>query len=210
MGNPNLAPEDANLINLGIQKSIRFPKVQWQGTLDAHYTQTKNKILAIPSKDLFNWSIQNIGEVIAVGLDIGSSMRIPFRKMTLNLNTTHSLLQAKDVTEENFSFQSDQLAYVPYYSANYSADLEFKAFSINSSLIYNGVRYTLSHVSVDTYLPSYIDWNFGIRKKLDFGMNHLEIEGKIMNILGKNYEVIKSFPTFGRHFQFRLTYNFGT
>ena len=209
VGNPNLQPEDANLINLGIQKSIRFPEAQWQGTLDAHYTHTKNKILAIPSKDLFNWSIQNVGETVAVGLDIGSSMRIPLSKMTINLSTSHSLLQAKDVTEEAFSFQSDQLAYVPYYAANYSAEVEFKKLSINSTMIYNGVRYTLSHVSIDTYLPSYIDWNFGIRKKFDLGKNHFEVEGKIMNILGKNYEVIKSFPTFGRHFQFRLTYNLG-
>lgn len=210
VGNPGLQPEDANLFNLGIQKSIRFPEVQWQGTMDVHYTHTKNKILAVPSKDLFNWSIQNVGETVAVGIDIGSSMRIPLKRMTLNLNTSHSLLQAKDVTEEKFSFQNDQLAYIPFYAANYSAELEFKKLSINSTMIYNGVRYTLSYVSIDTYLPSFIDWNFGIRKKLDFGINHIEVEAKIMNILGKNYEVIKSFPTFGRHFQFRLTYNLGS
>ena len=38
-------------------------------SVDLYQNQVENKIVAIPTQNLFNWSIQNIGNVSARGID---------------------------------------------------------------------------------------------------------------------------------------------
>ena len=65
MGNTNLKPESTTQYNLGLtySRSINELIPYVSVTADAYYNKVKDKIIAIPTKNLFIWSMVNLGKV---------------------------------------------------------------------------------------------------------------------------------------------------
>ena len=56
IGNTNLKPEDAHLFNFGFTygNQAKYDMVNFEMNIDGFYNYVKNKIVAVPTKDLFN------------------------------------------------------------------------------------------------------------------------------------------------------------
>jgi vitamin B12 transporter len=82
-GRRNLKPEYAVQYNAGITYSKSFnTAIHFLSfTADAYYNKVKDKIIAIPNKDLFTWTMMNLGLVDIRGLDLYGSELI--RKLYL-------------------------------------------------------------------------------------------------------------------------------
>jgi outer membrane cobalamin receptor len=58
-------------------------------------------------------------------------------------------------------------------------------------------------------LSPYLDWNIGVDKSFELKKDmHLGLSFKVMNVLNKNFEIIRSFPMPGRYYQLTLNYSF--
>ncbi|NOQ71553.1 MAG: TonB-dependent receptor [Crocinitomix sp.] len=207
IGNTGLEPEDANLFNLGITYGHEQKDWSAELTIDGYYNRVKNKIVAIPTKDLFNWSMQNIGETDIRGIDIGALVVFKIKQSQLTLNSNHSFNSSIDITNILSPTYGSQIPYTPYYSSTSGVSWEVKGFSFSSNVLISGYRFSLNENIYANLLPGFVDINLGISKKIHFEKSSFLVDLKLMNLLNKNYQVIRSFPMPGRYLQLRLKYS---
>jgi outer membrane cobalamin receptor len=124
------------------------------------------------------------------------------------MSTNHNLNHTIDVTLSSSPSYGHQIPYSPKYSAAVSIMPSWKGYGLAVNGVYSGVRYTLSENIVANKLDPYLDINLGAEKELDFEKTSLWASAKVMNLLGKNYEVIRSFPMPGRYYQITLKFKY--
>ncbi|MFD1552072.1 hypothetical protein DNU06_00760 [Putridiphycobacter roseus] len=208
IGNKNLQPENVTAINTGITYSKKWPATALEISIDAYQNQITNKIVAIPTQNLFNWSIQNIGNVKATGMDISLQILKKFQNFTVITNIGQNLNKSVDQTPENIFSYGHQIPYTPTYNATYNLALVLKAHYFNINMMHTGSRYTLNQNITENYLPGFIDLSISYSYKYSLKKySDLSFYIHLNNIIGKNYEVIKSFPMPGRHVIFKLIFN---
>ncbi len=74
IGNDALKPEEAQLVSVRLGNKLNLKRFGFQTTLQPFFTTITNKILAIPTKNLFIWSIQNIGKSDASGVEFSGAV----------------------------------------------------------------------------------------------------------------------------------------
>ncbi|HMG82779.1 MAG TPA: TonB-dependent receptor plug domain-containing protein, partial [Ferruginibacter sp.] len=69
---PKLHPEYNNQYDIGITFSKNYNAVvkQLNISMDGYYNAVKDKIMAVPSQNLFMWTVMNIGKVDIKGIDV--------------------------------------------------------------------------------------------------------------------------------------------
>lgn len=212
IGNIDLKPEDAQLTNVGMTYGYKKTGPnEWslEFSIDGFYNRIENKIVAIPTKDLFNWSMQNIGNTEIKGIDVNLSFAIGMGAFLMNASTSHTINQSLDITHEGSLSYRHQIPYTPLYSSTHTLMLDFKGYQLTSNVIYQGVRYSLNENIASNKLPAYADWSVGVQKTVKLSNDHqMFISIRCNNILNNNFEVIRSFPMPGRHFLCILKYQF--
>lgn len=72
VGNRDLKPEKSHQFNAGVTYCTSLEN--WLPLLtiiwDVYHNEVKNKIIAFPQKDIFNWTMKNYGKVLIDGLDL--------------------------------------------------------------------------------------------------------------------------------------------
>ena len=217
IGNTNLKPEEADLFNVGISHEIMLDDDGGgphrgnilEMSIDGFFNNVKNKIVAIPTKDVFNWSMQNIGRSQIFGFDVSVLYSQRKRHWAWSLNTTFTYNYSVDVTDPTSSSYKNQLPYTPLISGNASQTVSYKGYRLTNNVIYTGARYSLNENIPINYLDPFVDWNIGLSKELVFNKYYrLYLSAKVMNVLGNNYEVVRSFPMPGRYYQFTLKFQY--
>ncbi|MDD6211052.1 MAG: TonB-dependent receptor [Bacteroidales bacterium] len=210
VGNPDLKPENAIQYNIGITyaKSIAAWLPRIKATIDGYYNRITDKIVAKPSKNIFNWSMYNIGVVAIKGADVTGEMIFKLTdKITLGLSGNFTYQQALDITENSETYKQ-QIAYTPRVSGSGNAVLEMPWINFNYSFLASGSRYTLDQNIMENYLPGYRDHSLSANRSFRFGQYTTKINLEILNILNKNYEIVKNFPMPGRSFRITLSVNY--
>lgn len=103
-GNIRLKPENASQLNVGLTYSKRIS--DWlpyvSATVDAYSNRITDKIVAIPTKNLFIWSMVNLGKVDIKGIDFTASVSVqPAEKYVLSLSGNYTYQRALDVTNSD-------------------------------------------------------------------------------------------------------------
>jgi outer membrane receptor protein involved in Fe transport len=207
IGNTRLEPEEAQLFNLGLTWGIQRKRIRLELTADGYYNLVENKIVAIPTRDLFNWSMQNIGKTDIRGVDFGALVALKWKEIIVHLNSNHSFNESIDITNPESITFGQQIPYTPFYSGSNGLTIGYNGYKISINALISGFRYSLNENIYANYLPGFIDLNVGLSKNWSLKSGSFLIDLKIMNILNKNYQVIRSFPMPGRYLQIRLKYN---
>lgn len=215
IGNSNLLPEDAHLVDIGtswqtsnLDKTSKSRSYMLELAIDGYYTHVLNKIVAVPTKDLFNWSMQNIGKTRAVGVDINIAyMHVLTADWKLNLGSSFSYNSTVDITDETSPSYGHQIPYTPQITNTLTTAVSYKGYALEINQLFTGKRYSLNeNIPINELVP-FVDLSIGCAKQFVFkDKNEIGVNFKVMNILNKNYEVIRSFPMPGRYYQLTLRY----
>lgn len=211
IGNVNLKPESAKQLNFGL---VAFSKVVFfdylSAKLDFYYNHVKDKIVAVPTKNLFVWSMRNIGIVDICGFEF--QINVQTKELMKNLKVfatyTYSFQRAIDITSSSSPTFKQQIPYIPLETASVLSTVNYKNFSLNYNALFNGFRYILGENIYENMLPSY--WLSDIVAVYNFKLKSIDLKLKfeINNIFNKQYEVIKSFPMPGRYYYLTISTNF--
>ena len=204
IGNTNLKAENAQSINFGLTYGKRLKKMEVETTIDAYQNNVKDKIVAIPTKNLFNWSMQNIGDVLSRGVDVNLLISVHKKKLKFTFSTGQSYNHSIDVTDPSNATYGHQIPYTPKYSASYISTITYKKTALNITLLHTGSRYVLNENLPFNLLDGYIDLGLGLSQTFNFKNQKIYTNLQIANALNNNYEVIKSFPMPGRHLRFKI------
>lgn len=210
IGNSNLKSENAKSFNIGLTYAKSIKNKTFETTLDLYQNKITDKIVAIPTKNLFNWSMQNIGNVLSQGGDLSLLFSIKRTSFNIILSTSQSYNLSVDITDKtNFTY-GHQIPYTPKYNASYTSTISYKKNNLSLSILHTGNRYVINENLPSNELDGFIDIGIGISRT--FKLKNQMIYGKIqaVNLLNNNYEVIRSFPMPGRHYDLKIVYKFNT
>lgn len=208
-GNIGLKPENARQLNVGLTYTKRICDVIPYLTLtaDAYMNQVTDKIVAIPTKNLFVWSMVNLGKVDIKGMDVTGSLGIrPCEGYALNLSGNYTYQRALDVTDPDPSTAEGktykhQIAYTPRVSGSGQAVLETPWVDLSYAVLFSGKRYMLGQNIAENRLPGYADHSVSARREFRWRDVSASVAVEVLNLADKNYEIVKNFPMPGRSFR---------
>lgn len=208
VGNTQLKPEDAEQFNLGIvhtktwEKRNQFLSI----SVDGYYNHVTNKIVALPTRNLFIWSMMNMGIVQIKGVDValhaGSDLS---KSISLTIDGAYTFQQVLDKTDPESKTYNHQLAYTPVHSGSATLTLNTRILNVGYSLLFSGERYTLNHNIHPNRMDGYAEHGLLLNKKLGTGRLKYSISLEAINVFDLQYEVVKNFPMPGRSYRATLS-----
>lgn len=205
MGNTGLKPEETTQYNLGLTWNVS--PGTWLSYLslsaDGYYNKVKDKIVALPT--MYIWKMMNFGEVDSKGLDVNVSVQLPLPlRMSLLLSSTYSFQYAVDMTDPEAKNYKDQIPYTPRHSGTVSATVEHPWVNVSYLLTAVGDRYALSQAIEANRIDSYVEQTISVNR--EFRLRHcaLRLQGELLNLADKNYDVIQYYPMPGRSWRLSL------
>lgn len=207
IGNRSLTPEKVKQYNAGLTyaKGLDWFINYIAVTGDVYYNRVSDKIVAVPTKNLFIWSMVNLGKVEVKGIDVTGNIVLNLhRKVKLNLSGNYTYQKALDMTDPNGKTYKHQIAYTPRVSASGQASIESPWINVSYSLLYSGSRYALAQNIKENRLPGYTDHSLSFYRDFTTGKLNWTINAEVLNLMDKNYEIVKNFPMPGRSFRATL------
>lgn len=212
VGSSTLRPEYMNQYDLGFTYNLPtgkyfFDKFSIQA--DAYYTNTKDKIVAAPTGNLFRWMMTNMGQVKGHGIETVINMGKHINKLNLTANLTYTYSESRDYTKFlglETSAYGDQIPYTPWHSGSGILNANYESWNFNYSFIYVGKRYNgnVNNIKVNEVQPWYTH-DLSLQKSLT--LSHYLIKGtvEVNNLLNQHYEVIYNYPMPGRTLKFIIS-----
>ena len=210
IGNLNLKPENVHQINAGLLFAlVQDSRFSLNGRADFFINQVNNKIIAIPSQNLFVWSMRNIGEVQTKGLELQLDQHSEITKnLSVNLSVNYTYQQALDVSDQDSPTYKQLIPYIPLETFSGIASVKYHAFTLNYTLIFNGFRYISTENSWENMLPGWWVSDIGLSWEKETKRVSYLVKAEAINLFDEQYVVIKSFPMPGRSFALTLGLNF--
>lgn len=204
IGNTNLQPEKATQYNAGLTWSGSFPGVSFlQLSADGYYNWVKDKIVAIPT--LFIWKMMNMGEVRIGGVDANLSAGIPlYGPVELQVEAAYTFQRAVDVTDPDAKNYRDQIPYTPRHAGTVSVSLLHPWLNVSYSLVAAGDRYALPQNIPDNRIERYAEHTLSVNREWKLEACRLRLQGEVLNLGGRTYEVIQYYPMPGRSWRLTL------
>ena len=209
IGNKELKPELALQYSVGT--SYRFLKNSLHLSLDAYYNKVDNKILAIPTKNLFVWSILNVGRVQILGVDVMLRKNWNLsNKLEIDASFNYAFQKVQDISDEHSTTFKNQLAYFPMHTLQSEISLLWNKktgiFLSNSSL---SNRYVLNENSESNKLLGFSTFDLTCYYKMDsYKKNKLKLSLTLKNFTNTTYQYISYFVMPGRNYLMTLSYAF--
>lgn len=206
VGNPNLKPEYARQYNMGMMADYDVNGLfSVSGSTDIFHNAVKDKILAIPTQNLFVWSMRNIGKVDIRGMELQiQGQYFPGNDVSAGFFANYTLQRAIDITRDDASWYRHQIPYIPRESFSGGMDFEYDNFSLGFNSLFNGHRYVLAENIYQNMLPSWWHHDVIAGYQFDAGKTVFQVRFEVNNLLNRQYEVIRSFPMPGRGYFMRV------
>ncbi len=208
-GNLELKPENVTMFNVGViyEKPINeLTGIHIKG--DAFINLVTDKIVTVPTMNLFIWRTQNIEKSTIKGLEtfLAFSRKIS-KAWSFELSGTYTYQDAQNLSDPQDENYGDQLAYIPFETAGGLLSITCNNLVLGINTLYNGYRYISNNNTHENLLSSWITtdvtagWNFLVKQK------EFSFKIEVANLFNQNYEVMKGFPMMGRAFFINLDLN---
>ena len=199
-GNTALRPEDATAYNVGVTWNGRL--ADWLSslslTVDGYFNKVQDKIVAFPS--VYVWRMANYGEVEIHGVDatLAASLSV-FQNCEVDVTGSYTFQQALDLTNPSAKNYKGQLPYTPRHSGSASVLLKTPWLHIGYNVMAVGKRYFMEQNIPANEIEGYVEHGLTASRNLRIGAHAtLRLQGDVVNLTDKQYEVIKYYPMPGR------------
>lgn len=210
IGNPNLRPEVSQMINLGFHHNRKSEQWTWGFGLDAFGGMVRDKIIAIPTQNLFVWSVRNVQSVQSYGFDAMFNFTYNLnQESNFHLNLKSSLNVAHDVSDASSSTYQQQIPYTPYWLHSAELTYKFRDFSITYQYNFNDFRFVLGENIAANVLDEFhlhdlrVNYEGKMKAESKYGYR---FHAKCNNLFNSQYQVMRGFPMPGRNFEIGLTF----
>lgn len=204
VGNRNLKPEYTRQLDVGMTFANDWLRIQ----LDGYYNHVKDRIVCLPLKGSFQWSMLNYGYTRNLGVDLSANARFqagelfgkPMRHVIMLSGTFQD---DRNRTNPGGKDYNDFVAYSPRWSFSAIYTFLWHGFSASVSDMFVDKRYWTAQNSVDEPLSSYNCTDI----KIGYDYRRIAIEVECQNVFDKPYEMIQRWPMPGRRFMTTLKVN---
>ncbi|AZB24471.1 TonB-dependent receptor [Chryseobacterium bernardetii] len=213
VGNTFLNPEFTHQYDVGFTYQKKYDKSLIKGIyakVDGYYNKVTDKIVAIPTTNMFRWMMLNLGKVEIMGADVNLQTELMLGKVKLRplLAYTYQSAQDKTITKGfKETYYGEQIPYTPKHSGSFTLMADYKDWSFNYSTIYVGERYDGQQDNIRyNYIQPWYTHDLSVQRKLSLAGHPFKINLEMNNVFNQYYDVVLNYPMPGRNF--RLTLNF--
>ncbi|TSJ48204.1 TonB-dependent receptor [Fluviicola chungangensis] len=206
IGNTKLKSEKAHIASVRYDLTLPFKRGILQTMIQPFYAYVYDKILAIPTKNLFIWSIQNIGISDAAGVEFTELIQKKMKQHTLGMRINYTFQYTQDISDPKSPTYRHILSYAPLHSGSVELDYTWKKLSFFILTSYLGERYALNQNIPANLLEDYLLLDAGASYTQKLNQSELTLRLTVNNITNKQYNYINYFVMPGTHFNIRLQY----
>lgn len=204
-GNVNVKPEDASMFDAGLLFSKAFNNsVGLNFRLDAFYNLVTDKIVVLPTQNLFIWSTRNIGKVDARGIELGADFVKHSGDWSYSLSANYTYQEAIDITDKKDETYGNQVAYIPYETGGAIATVYFRNISAGINFLYNGFKYTSGYNLPSNVIDQWTTTDITLSWEKIIRGHSFKIKAETLNLFDQQYEVVRGFPMTGQSFYINL------
>lgn len=209
IGNVELEPEKTEQFTYRntFQLNIRVP-VYFKA--DVYSNIVRDKIVAIPTKNLFTWSMQNVGQVFSFGSSVSlkTKLYVGTRQHVLDLDANYTYQKSVDITEKDSPTYFHQIAYTPEHSANFSLSYNYKQLGLRVSNQFISYRYVLNENIDANLIDGFLLTDLAVFYQPQFlsYKQKMKVQFTVKNIFNQSYSVIQSYVMPGRNYLITLSY----
>jgi outer membrane cobalamin receptor len=210
IGNVSLLPEYARQYNAGIVYATNFKGVlkHFNISVDAYYNSIKNKIVAVPTKNLFVWTMLNLGKVSIKGVDVTAEADGAINeRMTWFTRIAYTFQHALDVTDPSSATWKNRIPYTPDHSGSALASVGYRQWTAGYSFLFSGLRYVLGENNPYNEVDGWGVHDVFVSRRLHIKQSTLQIKGECNNLTNQKYDVVRYFPMPGRSWKLSLLFN---
>ncbi len=202
VGSTSLKPEYTSQWDAGVDYRDRHLHL----AVDAYYNRIDNKIVAIPMKSQFRWSMVNFGKVKSLGLSLSGGYETQWKEWSLSANANYTCQQDRDYSSPSEPEYKHYVPYSPLHSGSLIVDLGYRGYSLCTSVLYTGERFSLISNNTDDLLPDWYTVDVKLNKRFRLGSQTLQATIECNNLTNSRHEVVKRYPMPGRNFKVTLKY----
>ena len=202
VGNTKLKPEYTSQWDAGIDyrgKCFHF-------AVDGYYNVIEDKIVAIPMKCQFRWSMVNFGEVRSHGLSFSGGYGREWGKFSLSANANYTYQIDRDYSVPSDPEYKNYIPYSPMHSGSAILDLGYDSYSLCVSYLYTGERFALVSNNADDLLGEWQTVDLKLNKRFLLGRYALQATIECNNLTDSRHEVVKRYPMPGRNYKFTIKF----
>lgn len=200
VGNAQLRPEYTSQFDLGVDYKDRHLHL----ALDAYYNRIEDKIVAIPMKSQFRWSMVNFGLVKSLGLSATAGYDRTWGRFSLNANANYTCQRDRDYSSPHDPEYRNTIPYSPLHSASLIVDLAYDGWSLCTSWLYTGDRFALISNNRDDLLGAWQTVDLKLNKRFRIRRHSVQATIECNNLCDSRHEVVKRYPMPGRNWKATL------
>ena len=200
VGNAQLRPEYTSQFDLGVDYKDRHLHL----ALDVYYNRIEDKIVAIPMKSQFRWSMVNFGLVKSLGLSATAGYDRTWGRFSLNANANYTCQRDRDYSSPHDPEYRNTIPYSPLHSASLIVDLGYDGWSLCTSWLYTGDRFALISNNRDDMLGAWQTVDLKLNKRFRIRRHYVQATVECNNLCDSRHEVVKRYPMPGRNWKATL------
>ncbi len=201
-GNRNLKPEYTKQLDFGVEYFHTWRGLSASIQADIYQNRIENRIVCLPLKGTYTWSMMNYGETFCRGLNSTASLR--YMSGPWNFSLLCSLTWQRDLNRtdpDNEDTYNKPICYSPTLSYGLTGIIGWKTFSVTLSDLHVGER-MWSYADPEDVLSPYNN----IDLKISGTIARLTLSLEINDLLDEQYEHIPRYPMPGRNARFSIIY----
>jgi vitamin B12 transporter len=210
IGNSSLRPEYARQYNAGLVFSKPFTRVLKHLTLgiDGYYNLVDDKIVAVPNKNLFSWTMLNLGKVDIKGIDLTAEVSGQITgAVSWFSRIAYTYQRAIDITNPASVYYKNTIPYTPDHSGSGLFSLQYGRWGGGYSLLFSSTRYTIGENNPFNMLDGWGTQDAFLSWTKNMKAFRMQLKASMDNLLNKQYDVVRYFPMPGRSFKISLQLN---
>lgn len=209
IGNKYLEPEFTTQYDIGLSWDKHFVQgilTRFDITADAYYNEVKNKIIATPASNQFQWTMVNLGLVRIQGLDAAAGASLALGPLAADLRATYTWQRARDCTDPESPWYGGQIPYIPRHSASFTAALNYAGWHLNYSFIYTGERYDSVANIPENYEQPWYTSDLSLSRNWPLAAHSVKTTVEVNNLFNQQYEVVRCYPMPGTNVRLILSF----
>ena len=200
VGNAQLRPEYTSQWDLGIDYKDRHLHL----AVDLYTSRIEDKIVAIPMKCQFRWSMVNFGLVRSLGISTTAGYDRTWGKLVLSANANYTCQRDRDFSSPSDPEYKNTIPYSPLHSASLIVSLGYDGWSACTSWLYTGDRFALISNNKEDMLGAWQTVDLKLSKTFTVSRHSLQTTIECNNLTDSRHEVVKRYPMPGRNWKLTL------
>lgn len=200
VGNAQLRPEYTSQWDLGIDYKDHHLHL----ALDLYTSRIEDKIVAIPMKCQFRWSMVNFGLVRSLGISTTAGYDRTWGKLAFSANANYTCQRDRDFSSPSDPEYKNTIPYSPLHSASLIVSLGYDGWSAGTSWLYTGDRFALISNNKEDMLGAWQTVDLKLSKTFTISRHSLQTTIECNNLTDSRHEVVKRYPMPGRNWKLTL------